>query len=255
MKNSLSLTFPYYNSPMMLEYQIKEWWGYEPLYERGKFEIILIDDCSLISALDVLQSSPLGIPPYLSVYRVLKDIPWNQHGCRNLGAKKADNTWLFLTDIDHTVPFVTLEAIMENKNLLVDSYYTFNRMSVASLDKYGNPVLEIMLDKDGLPKPHPNTFLLTKDVYWKAGGYDEDYCGTYGGDGPFKRAVASLASHKHLSYLDIIRWPRSVISDASQPEAFRQAYKLEYRKKFDKKGGGKAPRAENPVRFPWEKVL
>jgi hypothetical protein len=112
-----------------------------------------------------------------------------------------------------------------------------------------------MVNGSGNLKPHPNTFLLTKSAYWGAGGYDEDYCGTYGGDGPFARWLSVGRERKHLEDVRVVRWPREVISDASLPPAFREEYKKLYRPLFEAKGGGAAQRPTRWVRFPWERVL
>src|SRR3546814_6967601 len=38
------------------------------------------------------------------------------------------------------------------------------------------------VNSNGQPKPHPNSFVMTRDMYWRLGGYDEWFTGIYGTD-------------------------------------------------------------------------
>jgi hypothetical protein len=40
----------------------------------------------------------------LTLVRVKENIPWNQHGVRNLGLKLAEGYWVIASDIDHLFP-------------------------------------------------------------------------------------------------------------------------------------------------------
>lgn len=249
--NKITLVYAYYNSAGMLQAQLFNWLAM-PKDIMRHVNIILIDDGSpLKPALDVLKANaPLGLP--LAFYRVLTDIPWNQHGCRNLGADQAADGWLFMSDIDHMLPYDSLKALVYMP-LDPAKFYTLQRVTAVKKED-GNLKYDLMTDIHGKPKPHPNTFLITRKRYWEAGGYDEDYCGTYGGDGPFMRQLERIATREHLQHLDLIRWTRDLIPDASQPPEYREAYRGLYRPLFEKKGGGKAHKPTSWVRFPWEKV-
>jgi hypothetical protein len=41
--------------------------------------------------------------------------------------------------------------------------------------------------------PHPNSWLLTRAMFWKVGGYDEELSGKYGTDGDIRRRFAATA--------------------------------------------------------------
>jgi glycosyltransferase involved in cell wall biosynthesis len=221
---------------------------------RSRLSIILVDDGSQDKpALPVIKTTgDLGLN--LKLYRVMTDIPWNQHGARNLGANVAPKgNWLFLSDIDHTLPAMVIPKLMD-KNLDKNSFYTFKRLT-AYRSGLGDVEYELMLNKDGKSKPHPNTFLMTKKLFWKAGGYDEDYCGCYGGDGPFRRWLDRTGKHVHLEDVHVVRWPREIIPDASLPQEMRDRYKPLYRPRFEAKGGGKAEKPTKWIRFEWERLL
>lgn len=249
--NRFTLIYPYYNSAGMLRKQL-EGWNALPNDLKEQLLIILIDDASPVApAIEVIKNSSIDFP--FRFYRVLKDIPWNQHGCRNLGANEAPNGWLFLSDIDHQLPEESIRALVEFP-LREKQFYTLRRVTAVKKED-GNMKFDLMTDASGKPKPHPNTFLVTKKIYWQSGGYDEDYCGTYGGDGPFARALERNATRTHLTGIDLVRWTRDQIPDASQPPEYREKYRALYRARFEKKGTSKAPIPTSWIRFPWERVI
>ena len=104
-------------------------------------------------------------------------------------------------------------------------------------------------------KYHCNTFLVKHSVYWAVGGYDEDYCGTYGGDGPFLRQMNILAPRVHLEDVLLYGVERDVVPDANTDLPRKEGkFGDEYRKRFDAKRRSGDERAKNPLRFKWEKV-
>jgi hypothetical protein len=46
--------------------------------------------------------------------------------------------------------------------------------------------------------PHPNSWLMTRAMFWKVGGYDETLSGHYGTDGDWRRRCAKAAPIKIL---------------------------------------------------------
>lgn len=47
--------------------------------------------------------------------------------------------------------------------------------------------------------PHPNSMLMTRAMFWKVGGYDEELSGHYGTDGDWRRRCAATAKVLTLS--------------------------------------------------------
>jgi hypothetical protein len=200
----LSLCLPYYRNPGMLEEQYRVWSSY-PDALKAQIEIVLVDDGSPeFAANDVAR--PDGLPA-IRIFRVLKDIPWHQHGARNLAAYQASGAWLLVTDMDHVLPTESLKALMSVMAAAgARDVYTFARVDAPNLRPTRNDRGEL--------KPHVNTFLLRKSTYWSVGGYDEDAVG-YGTDSYFRRALFAANTPKHLSHISVIRYPREVIADAS----------------------------------------
>jgi hypothetical protein len=191
---------------------------------------------------------PEGIPG-LEIYRVTEDRPWHQHAARNLGAHVAPDGWLLLTDMDHVLTGQNAAALLKRLGKLDPaSIYTLHRVEADT----GQPTI----NDAGQPKPHPNSFVLTRELYWRIGGYDEDFCGIYGTDGLFKQRAFNVGQRDHLKKVALTRYWRDLVPDAST-----HAPRKEGRKPGDKKSVliAKAARGETGVvkvlQFPWERLL
>ena len=235
--NHVVLVYPYYRNPRMLELQVNHWNTLAASYMFSRHvSLILVDDASPEPAEPILASCTL---PY-ELYRINENIPWNQHGARNLGAQvaRSDDSWLLMTDMDILVPTETLSALVVNP-LDPCSHYTFERSFVDRRE----------------PKSHCNTFLVTRRNYWAVGGYDEDFCGSYGGDGIFLRALEQIAPRRHL-LLPVIGY-NDVIEDCSTRDWGRKntEFHQEYlRRRGVKKSSKEGLTPKNPLRFTWKRV-
>lgn len=196
----LTLVYPFYANPTMLAEQYRVWAAY-PEELKPLIEVVIVDDGSPADEAAVHVDRPDGLPT-LRIFRVLKDMPWHQHGARNLGAHVAASDWLFLSDMDHVLPAASLTAIVPKLNY--DVVYTFRRLDAPDLA----PTM-----KNGHAHPHPNTFLMTKRRYWEVGGYDEDLTG-YGTDSFFRTRLFAERPAVPL-YVPIVRYSRDVMADAS----------------------------------------
>lgn len=242
----LSLIMPFYMNGRMLELQYAEWLSW-PDKAKAQVEIIIVDDGSPQPAIDVPR--PDGLPA-LSIYRVTEDRPWHQHAARNLGAHVAGGPWLLLTDMDHVLNAANVMALIKRlARLDPATAYFLHRVEADS----GLPTI----GRDERPKPHPNSFVMTRDLYWRAGGYDEDYCGVYGTDGLFKQRLFTVADRGFLKHVALVRYWRDLIADASTTTLPRK----EGRKPGDKEAIAiaKAARGQADVvkvlAFPWERAL
>lgn len=241
---SLSLVMPYYENPGMLAAQYALWREY-PQDLKEHLEILVVDDGSPEGpAVDVAR--PEGLPK-LCIYRVLEDRPWHQHAARNLGAKMATGQWLLMTDMDHMVPSGTLKILMAQINKA--RVYLFPRLDA--------PHLTPTMGRDGYPKPHPNTFALTRALYWEVGGYDEEFCGIYGTDGLFRARLFANTVGVMLTNAPIIRYPREVIADASTRTLPRKEGREpgEKRAILDRKTAQGRANQITTLNFPWTQVL
>jgi hypothetical protein len=191
----LSIVFAYYENPSMLELQWKEISAYSDAL-KSHIEVIVVDDGSPHNpAAAVLRPEPL---PRFSIFHIERDIPWNQDAARNIGAHEAKARWLLLTDIDHVVPEKTLEQILALKRD-PDVFYSFGR---------------IKFDSGETRDPHPNSYLMTKRMYWDIGGHDEDFAGIYGKDVLFRARALSHAPQVYLSDMPLARVGSSFVPDA-----------------------------------------
>jgi len=248
--STLSLCLPFYKNPIMLAAQYAVWASYSDTM-KDQIEIVLVDDGSPADVAALTVPRPDGLPT-LRIYRVLVDIPWHQHGARNLAATEALGPWLFLTDMDHVLPVESLRQVLAIVETGTDAVYTFQRLDA--------PDLRPTQNERGNLKPHCNTFLMTKARFWKVGGYDED-CVGYGTDGYFRHRLYRKGPAIHLAHVPVIRYPREVIADASgsqpgmDPKAFRNAgrRKAETAQRLARKHAkGLGPTV---LAFPWERVL
>lgn len=243
----LSFCLPFYRNQGMLAEQYRVWAGY-PEELKQQIEIVLVDDGSPQPAMDVPR--PDGLPA-LRLYRVLVDLPWHQHGARNLAASEAAGPWLLLTDMDHVLPAESLTRLLER--LTGDAIFTFHRLDAPRLTPKRNDRGEF--------HPHVNTFALTKARFWATGGYDEDLTG-YGTDGYFRQRLYASGPAVHLEDVPIVRYPREVIADASSkpddgtdPKAFRDAARNGRANRAilaDKQTRGEGPAV---MTFPWRQEL
>lgn len=244
----VTLVMPFYLNSGMLAVQYQGWkdWSDE-LKER--WHIILVDDGSPEPAIDV--SRPKGLPK-LSIYRVLEDRPWHQHAARNLGAHQADAGWMVLTDMDHVLSADAAQEILRRIDEL-----EVNPKCIYMLDRVEGDTGDFTTDKAGNPKPHPNSFFLTKRLYWKIGGYDEDFCGLYGTDSMFK-ARAFVRGHKaHLHGVALRRFWRDLVADASTTTLQRKEGREPNAKRrilAEKAARGEAGVIKT-LQFPWTQVL
>jgi hypothetical protein len=175
----VTLVLPYFENPLFLRQQVA-WWGtYEPTL-AAHLSVMLVDDGSpVMPASTVLESCAL--PVALRSFRLDVDVRWNWLAARNIGAHHAPEGWLLLTDMDHVIPESTLRAVVHGQH---DSsvIYGFSRIEHTG---------------DALA-PHPNSWFMTREMFWKVGGYDEALSGYYGTDGDWRRRCAATAPMRIL---------------------------------------------------------
>lgn len=246
---TLAICMPYYDNPGMFQIQMGGWAEWPDELKR-QVEIVIVDDGSpRWPAAEVPR--PEGLPK-LSIYRIAEDKPWHQHAARNLAADRATAPWLLLTDMDHVLPPDSAAVLL--KRIAADK---LDRRTVYMLDRVeadtGNPTRA----ENGKPKPHPNSFVMTRELYWKIGGYDEDLTGIYGTDSAFRARAFTKGKRGHLYGIKLRRYWRDLVPDASTTTLPRK----EGRSAGAKQAilAAKAARGEANVvktlQFEWEQVL
>lgn len=201
----LSFISAYYDNPGMLSLQFDEMtrWSAKA---KAQIEVIIIDDGSPNSpAVDVPR--PSGLPD-LRIYRVLEDKPWRQNCCRNIGAHEAVGPWLILTDIDHMLTAPNANALVRRLiRLDPETAYMLHRIEADT----GEPTRA----SDGALKPHPNSFVMTREMFWRLGGYDEWFTGIYGTDSMWRARLYEIAQQGFLKRIALTRYWRDLVPDAS----------------------------------------
>lgn len=228
-KRQVTIIFPYYENPGQLLKQY-EALAALPADLRAAIHLIVCDDGSpkdaaappverLVSeeesaAASILKDESteqfharrrLGLASF-QLFRVDVDIRWNWITCRNIGVHHAKTAWVLMTDIDHMIPAETARRITGGK-LREDNVYRFERVDAPDLTPY---------------KPHPNTWMMTRAMFDKIGGYDERFSGFYGTDGEFRDRVRANAAAVVMLPEVLIRVPREVQADASTTQYERK---------------------------------
>ncbi len=226
MKNC-TFIYPFYNNQSVADTQCRLWNSYSESI-RKRLCIIVVDDGS---------TPPLTFtidPPVTAIHlRVTEDIRWNQPGAKNLAMKFVPTEWTFISDADHLMSEETVTSLLEfmPKD---GTFYTFGR------------------SRNGQPwHPHPNTFLMRKSEFFSVGGYDEDFCGSYGYDDIF--FVEKMKRNHQSVVLEDIRLENN--TGFATPDADRNHRKnkhlLKKKKQLLKKNRYQSPRM---IRFNWEIV-
>lgn len=161
-KYMFNIIHTYYNEEKFLRQQLNKYKQCKDHFNK----IIIVDDASMIEASKIINDYDLKI----DLYRVLYDIGFNSHGCRNLAMDKTDTDWNLLIDIDMSVEASTIQKIskcISDNSLDPNTVYTFK-----------------LNNKDAI-----NTLLIHKDTFWDATGYDEELTNMHTGDDIFYQSL------------------------------------------------------------------
>lgn len=234
-----TLVMAYYENAGMLAEQFRKL-ARLPEDIRKNLHLIVIDDGSPAApALDVRTETPPGHwLASFQLWRMCVDVRWNQDACRNVGVREAPTQWVLLTDMDHVADQLVWRRLMTEK-LKKSRVYRFGRVTAPAMAPY---------------KPHPNSWALTKNLYWDIGGYDEALAGNYGTDGDFLVRARRTAEICDLPE-QLIRYPRDLIPDASTTtlERKNQADKDNVNRIIhERRASGRAPLHFS---FPCERIV
>jgi hypothetical protein len=245
------LIYPYFDNPRMLEFQVENWNRFDDELHAA-VEIIVVDDHSSKPALPILEQC--NAP--LRAYRLAERFPWNQHQCRNIGAREActadENTWLFICDI-HAVLQPDMARTMLTKTLDSTKYYT----------------MEVTFQtQPSVRESTKHTILVRHAAFWRVNGYDLDLTpiggGGYGGARQFIKQLNQVVSHGHLDDVVVVDYSRRapdgsrLIEDAdtTSPDLVdREAWKVPFREALRRKKQSGDMRSVNPIRVDYERIL
>lgn len=238
----ISIVMPYYENGGILERHFQEWQSYS-LEVKKHFRAVVVDDGSPNDPAVNHWHDP-GFP--CELYRIKQDLVWNVAGARNLGMQAAPQGLCLLTDIDH---LLKAECAKELTQILrpfardTNFYCTLGRRWA-----------------DGRPlNPHPNSYILDRELYWRVGGCDEDWTGWWGaGEQAFRKTLNSYARQVEikLDSVFLTHYGRDDIPDASTRAWGRRGSEYDWRNNPELVAKVKAApyRPINPLRFDWERV-
>jgi len=194
----VTLVVPYYMNPDFFAQQVAGWRAW-PCALSPYVEVIVVDDGSPRPAVAPIQPLPVAF----RLFRIAVDRRWNWLAARNIGAHHARAGWLLLTDMDHVVTLPTLMAAVYGQHDPA-TIYAFTRR-----EHTGEPIA-----------PHSASFLLSRDLFWTIGGYDETLAGYYGTDGDFRRRALSYAPIVVQANATLVR--HEFVADASTTRYLRK---------------------------------
>jgi hypothetical protein len=165
----VTLILPYYENPTFFMQQLSGWMKFRDDV-LDHLSVIVVDDGSPKQSLNSLMHGVRPPCPFRA-FRIDVDVRWNWLAARNIGAFYAEDGWMVLTDMDHVLPYDTYGAHDPNR------IYAFSRV-----EHTGERLAA-----------HPNSWFITRKMFWRVGGYDESLSGHYGTDGEWRRRMAARA--------------------------------------------------------------
>jgi hypothetical protein len=191
-----------------------------------------VDDGSPEAASEIVrQSASAALQRRIDLYRIQVDIPWNRGGARNLGTYQAQTDWVVHVDIDHVLSADSAKRLLEFQ-ADPHRWYRFER--------YRNGRADETRRKDKIPDevaygkihPHIDSYLCTRDLYWAAGGYNEDFSGCLGGGSPFLAELERASGRPLMAPPDatLSVYTRDVVPDASDHTLSRDRAEFSRRK-------------------------
>jgi hypothetical protein len=245
---ALTLIVPYYRQPLMLARQLEEW----EKYPAG-IEFLVVDDGSPEPAREVLARTSAPMRDRLRLYRIGVDLAWNREGARNLGAAKVTTEWLVQIDIDHILPAAASAHLVEY-DPSPHFWYKFPRWRNGKADETR---MKDALARDvefGEVKPHIDSYLITREMYWGINGYDEDFVGCLGGGTDFLHRLERNYGAALMLPADICLhvYTRDKIADASVSTLSRDTRRG---KQIARHKSVLRAKPIRPLRFPWVREL
>lgn len=231
----------------MLCRQIQEWEQYS-----DSVRIIIVDDGSPEAAEPIIRKhASQSLLERMQLYRILVDIPWNREEARNLGTAQSQTDWLIHIDIDHVLPAPAARALIDfSPN--PQHWYRFPRWRKGRADETRRKDSLNPDDEFGPVKPHIDSYLIRREMYLQAGGYDLTFSGCLGGGTEFLKRLEALAEPRLLpEIIPLHVYTRTTIVDASdwslsrdRAEGKRRAQRAALKK-----------RRENIVKSPWQRQI
>ncbi len=221
----LTLITHVYNAQQPVDRQLALWKQFSPAL-RARLKFLVIDDHSDTPLL--LDKGDLD----LRLVRVGDDIDWNMPGCRNLAATLAETPWMLFFDVDNVASEASLQKIVDALPRLDQ-----RRLHVFRRTENGVDV-----------EPHINSFLITRQGFFQAGGYDEDFSGHYG----FEDVAFRMMWRKHVGtevLLTDIAFEQIAFRTSGLDRDLHRNQAL-----IAQRAAAGLPKPKGMLRFAWEEV-
>lgn len=219
----ITISLAYYNDGPNLLRQLSTMDLYP---ETVKLQII--DDGSIQ---DPIENYLSNIPKRIDIFKINEDIPWNIPGVRNLSATVATTPWVLILDMDQIIPLSELMQILNMPLTNPNHFYSFNRR-LNNIDKFT-----------------AGTMLVSRELWWKAGGYDEDFVGNYGYNDPFFRLRLSTVGGVEKRLKNI--WIAQQDADCKLSRSGREFNQFLFAEKVE----GYKHSSADILRFKWKRLL
>jgi hypothetical protein len=189
----ISVNITYYNEPTWLK-----WW-----YKK----IIALNDIGLDIRLNIGDDGSMEHPAEeffnrypptdsMRLFRVKEDLGFNSHGTRNLLMKQTETEWNLLSDIDRHYPLETFKTLARGDlEFTKGSFYSLKEIIRASHDGFS-----------------VNDYIVHRDDFWHAGGYDEELVNVHWGDRLFLDCLRRLGQRitRDDIFVKYVRFSREV---------------------------------------------
>lgn len=168
-ETGLTIAMLYYANPGILLTQLEAIIKY-PTAVKEQISLLIIDDGSPpdLRVSDYISKSMaqlLKLRRFQLIY-IQENLAFNMGGGKNLAMSLSSTRKTVLLDLDTIVPTETMELMLR-----------------FSQEEEGHKALRFNRKfSDGTSKFHPAVTMLDTDEFWRAGGFDEDFTGSYGHD-------------------------------------------------------------------------
>lgn len=160
-----------------------------------RLKVIIVDD---YSDQPIEPTVRAWNDPRVSLYHVTENKGFNSHGARNLAMQQTTTEWNLLVDVDYKV--VGIQSIIDQlaENELEPDAVHFLGVAHTYQD-----------DPPHVPDTSPsrasiNDFLVTKTLYWKAGGYDAEFIGFHHGDREFIQRMIDRGARPSETFMSLL---------------------------------------------------
>lgn len=196
----VSVCMPYYLNPGMLSVHLNTWAGY-PKELRDRFLFVIVDDASPDqdsheTAEQVIRHA--DIDAEVQLYRIEKDVPWGWPAAKNIAMHEAPDGPALITDIDHVLETADAEALVRMK-VREDTHYIPARRKL-NREPY---------------KRHPGSYIMQRSLYWRIGGFEENWLGLYGTDMMMRVRAQRMSRRRETDDVTLTLWSRDDLPDAS----------------------------------------